>query len=196
MTQADEILDSVYDTLAILALSDSDKYARINEIVDELASRNAVTPISPKTMGTISERLCELALRSAVPTSYKRITNEWNWMADFSIAGHPFNPLVSVKSFKAKERLLVSGSGNNLSPCVGWGLFDDPAEWSEDRVRKYLFRSFMAIYLPSTLIAQLSQQSREIRNLNGRLFLRDVGQFIDDISVALDNDGLIKISEF
>lgn len=196
MTRADEILTDVYAGLGIGNASDGEKYLQIDQIVHALAQINNEEAISPKTTGTISERLCELALRTTIPNGYKRISDEWNWMADFSISGHPFNLLVSVKSFKAKERLLVSGSGNNLSPCVGWGLFDDAAEWAVERVRKYMFRSFIAIYLPSTLVQQLSLESRQVTNLNGKLFLREIQQFTADIENALDQDNLIKINAF
>jgi hypothetical protein len=196
MTRADAILESVYTSLRIDRATDREKYQQIDRIVAELAAINRRSTISPKTTGTISERLCELALRSVISGHYKRISDEWNWMADFSITGHPFNLLVSVKSFKAKERLLVSGSGNNLSPCVGWGLFDDPAEWAENRVRKYMFRSFLAIYLPSALIRSLPNESKAVRNMNGKLFLRDIQNFSDDVVNAMGDDNFIRVDAF
>ena len=155
---------------------------------------NQQDTIHEKTTGTISERLCELALRAKVQ-GYSRITEDWNWMADFSLLGKPFNLLISVKSFKAKERLLVSGSGNILSPSVGWGLFDDVTEWTVDRVRKYLYRGFIGIYMPSNLYSQLSREAKRIRNINGKPLLRNVENFMRDLEQALE-DGKINIVAF
>ena len=63
-----------------------------------------------------------------------KLARDWKWMGDFYVRGEPFNTIVTVKSFKAKERLLSSGTGNLLSPTIGFGLFDDPAEWSRGDV--------------------------------------------------------------
>lgn len=195
MTEADRILSQVYSTLGINTASNEIKYGRINQIVQVLARINLASTINPKTTGTISERLCELALVSTVPSTFKRISDEWNWMADFSILGHPFNLLVSVKSFKAKERLLVSGSGNNLSPTVGWGLFNDRDEWTPDRTKIYLFRSFIAIYMPSTLYSSVSRTSKAINNINAKPFLRKIDDFMVDIQSTTTN-GIIDITRF
>src|SRR5205085_12622923 len=107
MVEADQILAKVYKALGIADLAPNEKYEKIDKIVIKLAELNDATKINAKTTGTISERLCELALKSAIPNGYKSIGGDWNWMADFSITGHPFNLLVSVTSCKAKVRLLV-----------------------------------------------------------------------------------------
>jgi hypothetical protein len=194
-TLADNILNTVYNSLQIQNLTDEEKYSRINQIVPALQQIHDETPINGKTTGTISERLCELALRARVPHIYRNISDRWNWMADFSILGHPFNLLVSVKSFKAKERLLVSGSGNILSPTIGWGLMNDANEWTESRTRTYLFRSFIAIYLPTALYDAVSQDARSINNINGKPFLRKVEDFMDNLTNSV-HDGVIDISAF
>jgi hypothetical protein len=195
MTEADKILKNVYAHLGIQDETDEQKYRQINSIVARLASLNEKKAIQAKTTGTISERLCELGLKCKVPNIYKTIGGEWNWMADFSVSGHPFNLLISVKSFKAKERLLVSGSGNSLSPTVGWGLFDDPDEWTENRTKLYLFRSFIAIYMPAVLYQQISQSSKAIKNINGKPFLREIGAFLNDLESSI-KDGVISITSF
>ena len=196
-TRADSILKEVYTKLKLNNASDTVKYSHINRIVNELARINKKSTIHEKTTGTISERLCELALKSVVSKLYKRITGDWNWMADFSVYGHPFNLLVSVKSFKAKERLLASGSGNNLSPIVGWGLIDDRTEWSsKKRIEMYLYRSFLAIYLPVRLYEELPKYLRDITNINGRPFLRQIDLFPEDIVNAVGGKDYIDVTIF
>ncbi|CAG5081436.1 hypothetical protein [Parvicella tangerina] len=190
MSRADELILQVLNQLNLQNETFETKYNQINEIVNSLQAINNQAAIHQKTTGTISERLCEFGLQAAVPNFYKKIGNDWNWMADFSIYGHPFNLLISVKSFKAKERLIVSGSGNNLSPTIGWGLFNDPDEWTLDRVKSYLYRSFVAIYMPISLYTQLAQPVRELKNINGNLFIRDLGLFIQDLRKATQNNSI------
>jgi hypothetical protein len=195
MTNADSLLNTVYGTLNLQNSTHEEKYLQINNIVIQLQQLNNQNTINSKTTGTISERLCELALQACVSNIYKNISDKWNWMADFSVLGHPFNLLISVKSFKAKERLLVSGSGNILSPTVGWGLFNDVNEWTENRTRTYLFRSFIAIYLPVLLYDVIPVNSRNINNINGKPFLRSINDFMDDLTNAINN-GVIDITLF
>lgn len=190
MTQADIILNQVLNNLRIQNGTFEDKYNQIPAIVNTLQQINAQQAINAKTTGTISERLCEFGLKASVPNIYEKITGSWNWMADFSVYGHPFNLLISVKSFKAKERLLVSGSGNNLSPTIGWGLFDDPNEWRLERVKSYLYRSFIAIYMPANLYNQLPVNVQSINNINGNPFIRDLSSFIIDIRSAINNNSI------
>jgi hypothetical protein len=195
ITSADSILSTVYHQLNINNSTSQQKFQQIDSIVVALQAIHNANPINGKTTGTISERLCELALEFSVPNIYKRLSDRWNWMADFSILGHPFNLLISVKSFKAKERLLVSGSGNILSPTVGWGLFDDASEWTEQRTKTYLFRSFIAIYMPSNLYNIISLASKNIHNINGKLFLRSMDEFPRDLLNAINNN-VIDITLF
>ncbi|MBL0330094.1 MAG: hypothetical protein IPP64_11915 [Bacteroidetes bacterium] len=195
MTESDRILNNVYSHLGLQTSTPQAKYLQISAIVARLEFLNTQNPINGKTTGTISERLCELALLARVPQIYKTIGDKWNWMADFSLLGHPFNLLISVKSFKAKERLLVSGSGNLLSPTVGWGLFNDPDEWTESRTKVYLFRSFIAIYMPSALYAIVPVNSKAINNINGKPFLREIDNFTVDLTAAINN-GVIDITAF
>jgi len=195
MTRADELLTQVYEELNILQASDIEKYSKINEIVSKLQIINNQESINAKTTGTISERLCELGLKTAVPEIYKKINDDWNWMADFSVLGHPFNLLISVKSFTAKERLIVSGSGNILSPTVGWGLFTDINEWTYSRVCYYLYRAFIAIYMPSNLYNQLSTDAQAVKNINGKPFLRINESFVTDLANSIQNQ-VLDITKF
>lgn len=194
ITNADRILSDVYARVGIQSLNNLEKYNRIDEIVTQLQAINQVETIDVKTTGTISERLCELALKSAVFDIYNVLGKDWKWIGDFSVLGNPFNLIISVKSFKAKERLMASGSGNILSPTIGWGLFDDPNEWTESRIKGYLFRAFIGIYMPSILLNNLPQESRDILNINGKPFLRSINSFSNDLTNALSN-GKIDITK-
>ncbi|MHA2219982.1 MAG: hypothetical protein ACXACY_29170 [Candidatus Hodarchaeales archaeon] len=184
MTAADKILNKTYRTLGLETASFKEKYKKIDKIVTHLAAINAKKPINVKTTGTISERLCELAIKATSENYYDTLPKEWKWLGDFSIFGSPFNIIVSVKSFKAKERLMASGSGGILTPTVGWGLFDDPSEWGKDRVISYLHRAFIAIYLPKTTLRRIPRSSRNIKNINGKPFLRKLDNFMSDIKKA------------
>lgn len=188
MTQADRILNEVYTILGLNGSDHITKYQKINDIVVQLQSVNARGTIDVKTTGTISERLCELALKSVVPDIYNTLGKDWKWIGDFSVLGNPFNLIISVKSFKAKERLMASGSGNVLSPTIGWGLFNDPDEWTEQRTKGYLFRAFIGIYMPQNLLNSLTTESRNVLNINGKPFLRSVNNFLDDLRVSLTNN--------
>src|ERR1700728_2664930 len=137
-------------------------YAHINDIVAYLQRKNARATINVTVTGWISERLCSFGLEAVVAGPHRgafdRMARHWKWIGDFYLLGEPFNTIISVKSFKAKERLLASGTGNLLSPVVGWGLFDDPSEFSYERIVSYAFRGFMAIYAPDALTADLQPE--------------------------------------
>jgi hypothetical protein len=105
----------------------------------------------------------------------------WKWVGDFYLLGEPFNIIVSVKSFAAKERLLASGSGNLLSPTVGWGLFTRPQEFSYARLVSYAYRGFAAIYAPAALIQALPAEATAFTNINGHPLMRDLAAFVADI---------------
>lgn len=188
MTLADQILRKVYNKLSISHLDNEDKYKFINNIVKELRKINNNETINIKTTGTISERLCELALKNTVDGFYETLGKNWKWIGDFSIHGNPFNLVISVKSFKAKERLMSSGTGHILSPTVGWGLFNDISEWTVSRVKSYIFRAFIAIYMPKDLYSQLSNETKKIKNINAKNFIRTVDSFTEDIRSAVRNN--------
>ena len=69
----------------------------------------------------------------------------WKWLGDFVLLGYPLNIIISVKSFTAKERLLVSGTGSTLTPTIGFGLFKNPSEFKSSRLHSYILRGFLAI---------------------------------------------------
>lgn len=195
-TKADQLLEKAYDKLGLKSCGVSDKYSAINDIVDFLNEENEALkssgkkPIHEKTTGTISERLCELGLKHVKEQrdhfSYQLFEDGWKWVGDFLISGHPFDLTISVKSFKARERFLASGSGSLLAPTIGWGIFDDPDEWTFRRVENYLYRGFVAIYMPSRLLSTLDRSTRNIMNTNGNKFLRGLDKFTNDLTVAVN----------
>jgi hypothetical protein len=187
---ADRLLTRAFGELGLKDASDAEKYARIDDIVARLERYNAHRRINPKTTGTLSERLCELALRGYLAEgAWETLPQSWKWLADFSVRGRPLNLLISVKSFTAKERLLMSGSGGSLSPTIGFGLFTDPSEWGPDRLTAYLLRGFTAIYVPARLLEKLPRASRRKRNLHGRPLLRAHVRLGRDLRRACQQSG-------
>jgi hypothetical protein len=194
-TRADEILHDVYRTLGIAPGDYNQIFDSIDDIVTQLADLNRFDTIPVGTTGTITERLCEAGLKSVVKDSYGKLPSQWKWVGDFYIEGTPFNIIISVKSFKAKERLMASGSGNILSPTVGFGLFDDPGEFNEERVRRYPFRAFLAIYVPQALYDQLESNVQNLTNMNGKAFIRSINFLREDIKEALGQGEKIDITK-
>lgn len=139
--------------------------------------------------GFVTERICEIALRAAGETRYADVPKNWKWIGDFAILGTPFNVFVSVKSYKAKERLLVSGTGQNAAPVIGYGLFNDEKEWSPDRVKQYKHRGFVAIYMPNDLYKSLAEKI-------GKKYPSKKGYPSTDIKNIYDNPLLRKIEDF
>lgn len=186
-TQADSILDTVYQTLNLTNATVVQKYAQIVSIVIELQQINAVQQINVGTTGTISERLCKLGIDSvpALINQTRKYGKDWKWLGDFLLPGDPYDVAVSVKSFKAKERLLASGTGSLLTPTIGWGLFDDPTEWSETRSQSYLYRGFVSIYMPLSTLLLVSAQARSVCNINGKPLLRDLAEFSNDLASGI-----------
>lgn len=160
-------------------------YAQIDAIVAHLAQLNAQQPFQAATTGNISERLCRFGLEAGVAGpnggTFDRMPDYWKWVGDFYLLGEPFNIIVSVKSFAARERLLASGSGNLLSPTVGWGLFNQPDEFSYERLVSYAYRGFMAIYAPAALVQAVPANALAFTNINGNPLLRDLANFVPDI---------------
>lgn len=189
VTKADVLLADAYKTLNIDKHSASKKYAAIQAIVNHLAKANAAAKISVGTTGTISERLCVLALEGIKETSprfeFRRFRKDWKWIGDLLVPGDPYDLAISVKSYKAKERLMASGTGSLLTPTIGWGLFDDTKEWSQDRTTSYLYRGFVAIYLPQNTLTGIAPASKNITNINGKPLLRTLGNFPSDLQAAI-----------
>jgi hypothetical protein len=188
-TKADEVMSAALSNLGLLASDPKIQYDRLLDIVQELEKINAKERLKPSTTGAISERLCELALKHVLSEhpriSYKRLSTNWKWLGDFVVKANPYDVTISVKSFKARERLLASGTGSVLAPTIGWGLFNSAKEWSEARVRSHLYRGFVAIYMPPALVQQLSVEAKNVANINGKPLVRDIQEFPADLLSAL-----------
>jgi hypothetical protein len=160
-------------------------YTQIDALVAHLHAINAQQRIDVVVTGNISERLCRYGLEAAVAGpnggTFDRMPRYWKWVGDFYLLGEPFNVIISVKSFTARDRLLASGSGNLLSPTVGWGLFNQPAEFSYDRVVSYAYRGFTAIYAPAALIQALPPNVTNFTNINGNPLMRDLAALVADV---------------
>lgn len=185
-TKADQYIATALGKLGLAAAAAPAKYGAVDSIVAEINHRNSITKIPPQTTGTISERIAHWALEIAVPQSFYKLNDKnLKWLGDFVILGYPLNTIVSVKSFTAKERLLVSGTGSPLVPTIGFGLFTDPDEFHLDRLLSFLYRGFFRIYMPSTTYAALGADAKEVTNVNRRPLVRELSQFPLDLQAAL-----------
>jgi hypothetical protein len=194
-TKADKLIYNACSDLGIDPVNANDIYINVYRLRDKLQAENDLSSIAVGTTGTITERLCEAALIS-INSGYGKLPNDWKWVGDFYIESIPFNVIVSVKSFKAKERLLSSGSGNYLSPTIGFGLFNDSREFRFNRVAKYPFRAFIAIYMPKDTYDQLDTDVQSLKNINNRPFIRKIEDFPEDLSSARDKKHKLDITKF
>lgn len=208
-TQKELIFEEIIHVAGLDGKSYSDQYAHINDILDARAIvHNAIIASGldedVSTIGGVTELICELALKATVPNKYSTLPDGWKWVGDFAIMGSPFNVFISVKSYYARERLIVSGMGQNAAPVVGWGLFEKLNEWSPSRVKQYKQRGFLAIYMPEMLYNELLEQDEnnpaltprekkkypsakgypvtKIVNIYDRPLIRKINDFADDIA--------------
>jgi hypothetical protein len=180
--------------------------------------KTAGIKIDVSVTGKVTESICEIGLKAAANNRYSRLPKTWDWVGDFAVLGSPFNLFVSVKSYKAKERLIVSGTGQNAAPVIGYGLFDDPKEWSPDRVKQYKQRGFIAIYMPKDLYKKIDDMSpanaktpyqrrkwtsahgypaTNIKNIYEHPLLRKLEDFTVDLGrVCLPNDYTLDLSKY
>jgi len=181
-TKADQILNKVLTDLKIKDKKPGEKFEHIYKLFPELNKLNETDKFSVSTTGTITERVCGWALEAAIPDGHFRLTsNDDKWLGDYCLLGTPFNAVISVKSYKVKERLLVSGSGSLLVPTIGWGFMNDPNEFRYERLKNYLYRGFIAIYLPKDTLLKTEKNSKELLNTHKNLFLRPIEDLVKDI---------------
>lgn len=154
--------------------------------------------------GTVMELLCSEVLTSGGIPAMPHDTAKWPvWnmpghillnegkMGDLKALGDilvpcaPTNLIISVKSEKAKERLLYSA---NSIEGIGFGFFDEPSEfWTARRMQLYKRMGFSAIYMPDTTLAVLNeklddQNRRQYAvNINGTALYRPLTQFTADM---------------
>jgi len=224
MTQSQCIFEEAIYCAGQQGNSPTIQYANIYDILDARDDVHAAILAAGLTedvsvTGKVTELICEIALQAAAPGRYDRLPKTWDWVGDFAIIGSPFNLFVSVKSYKAKERLIVSGMGQNAAPVIGYGLFDDPSEWSPDRVKQYKQRGFVAIYMPAQLYNTLDAMrstapgltpyyrrkytaahgypATEIKNIYDQPLLRKLEDFTTDIArVCLPASLTLDLSQF
>lgn len=182
MSKADQILEKVLTELNLVNANSEEKFQNVYNMFPILDRLNQEDTFSVSTTGTITERVCAWALDAALPSGYFRLTsNDDKWLGDYCLLGTPFNIVISVKSYKVKERLLVSGSGSLLVPTVGWGFMNDPDEFKFKRLKNYLYRGFIAIYMPKDTLEQTEENSRNLENTHKKKFLRPIENLISDI---------------
>jgi len=104
---------------------------------------------------------------------------------DILIPAAPTNILISIKSEKARERLITSG---NRFESLGFGFFDEPSEfWSEHRIKLYKRMGFTAIYMPGESLRRIIEKLEErdmmddAININGTALYRDIKEFGPDV---------------
>ena len=184
-TKADEILNTVLTELDLVNASPEEKFNSVYKMHPILDRLNLEGKFPVSTTGTITERVCEWGLQAALPSGYFRLTsNDDKWLGDYCLLGTPFNIVISVKSYKVKERLLVSGSGSLLVPTIGWGFMNDPDEFKYERLKNYLYRGFISIYMPKETLDKSEDLSKKLLNTHKKRFLRPIEDLIKDIKAA------------
>jgi hypothetical protein len=194
-TQASKFLNQAITELGFEGFTNTELYANVGSILQYLNEINALKAIAVGTTGTILEQLCRYGLEAAVAGTQATVTRmpqQWKWVGDFSIPGDPFNLVISVKSFKARERLLASGSGSALSPTIGWGAFNAPNEFNASRIASYAYRGFVAIYMPEATRTALMAAALNFTNINGRPFIRAHADLVENINSAINKQGRIN----
>lgn len=186
VSQTQYIFDEIIYVAGLFGHSPSIQYQHLIDILDSRdhvydAIKKAGIKIDVKVTGGLTEYICQIALDAAIPARYSTLPYKWKWLGDFAIIASPFNLYVSVKSYKAKERLLVSGTGQFTAPVIGYGLFDKKSEWSESRTKQYKQRGFIAIYIPRDLYDKLSKSAKDVKNIYDNPLLRIIDDFADDI---------------
>lgn len=199
-TQYEVIFNEIIRRCSLAGKTPKKRYEALDSILtardaihNEIISAGLKEDVS--VTGKITERICEMALEAGARDKYSKLPKAWEWVGDFMIIGKPFNIFVSVKSYWARERLIASGTGQQAAPVVGYGLFIDESEWTFGRIRQYLQRGFVAIYMPADLLARLTSESRNVKNTYERPFLRDIASFANDLIKAYKNGSDNKFLE-
>lgn len=106
-------------------------------------------------------------------------------LGDILIPCAPTNLIISVKSEKAKERLLYSA---NSIEGIGFGFFNEPSEfWTVRRMQLYKRMGFSAIYMPDVTLQELEatldaeKRMQFAVNINGTPLYRPLSIFCSDM---------------
>lgn len=191
--QAQLIYDEILNRCGLTGASAEDKYAKLydmleanNDIHNEIISAGLKQDVS--VVGGVTERICQTGIEAGIPADrFGKLPKKWKWLGDFAILGVPFNVFMSVKSYKAKERLIASGTGQLAAPIIGYGFFDDPKEWNPTRVDQYRHRNFIAIYIPKDLYNLLAAKTgkghpvTDKKNFYGKPILRKIEDLPNDL---------------
>lgn len=115
--------------------------------------------------------------------------NDLKALGDILIPCAPTNLVISVKSEKAKERLLYSA---NSIEGIGFGFFDTPSEfWTRRRMQLYKRMGFSAIYMPDFTLEKLTAKldtegNRQYAvNINGTELYRPLTRFCADMHMVV-----------
>ena len=224
ITQSQLILQESLKRCGLDDKSPQEQYDNIYQILDARSDvhddiiKNGLKEDVSVT-GAVTELICKIALDAVAEGRYDKLPKSWDWIGDFAIMGSPFNLFVSVKSYTARERLIVSGTGQNTAPVIGYGLFQKPNEWSPERVKQYKQRGFIAIYMPNTLYDDLAAMipstpglskrkkkqyapengypATNITNIYDRPLLRKIEDFGNDIeNILIPGDYTLELAKF
>jgi len=138
--------------------------------------------IPPMQIGP--DRWPEWTIPGHIPLNQGKMS-ELKALGDILIPCAPTNIIISVKSEKAKERLLYSA---NSIEGIGFGFFDTPNEfWTIRRMQLFKRMGFSAIYMPDATLSLLNDElTRKDRhtfavNINGTALYRPLSQFTGDM---------------
>jgi len=209
ITQSDLIFNEILIRSGMDGKTAQEQYKHLYDLLD---ARNSITAEinaaglneDISLIGSVTEKICGIGIKSVCNDQrYSVLPKHWKWLGDFAITGIPFNLYISVKSYSAKERLIVSGTGQIAAPVVGYGLFKDIKEWSPSRVDQYKHRGFIAIYMPKDLFQSLSVKSGKghpvtnTKNIYGNPFLRDIANLPSDLKKVVNStNSILNIEKF
>ena len=63
---------------------------------------------------------------------------------------------------------------------------DDPNEFKYERLQSYLYRGFIAIYMPNFTLQKVENKSLALENVHKRKFLRPIENLVNDIKNAIE----------
>ena len=61
---------------------------------------------------------------------------------------------------------------------------DDPNEFKYERLKNYLYRGFIAIYMPKYTYDKIEENSKKLENTHKKKFIRPIERLVNDIKQA------------